>query len=73
MSVTRSVSDEGKWSSERIAVNGSFGQQKQKHEINLGRISLLMSKLEMYQHNTVHLLKIRWTDKVAMPYGKTSH
>lgn len=66
---TTSVSNEGKWSSERIAVNGSFGQQKQESEISLGKISLLMSKLELYQHNTVHLLKTRWTDKVRMPNG----
>ena len=71
ISITRSASDEGKWSSERTAANGSFGQHKQESEISLGKISLLMSKLEMYQHNTVRLLKMRWTDKVAMLYGKT--
>ena len=65
------MSDEGERSSERIAANGSFGQQKQESEITLGKISLLMSKLEMNQHNTVRLLKTMGTDKVAMPYGKT--
>lgn len=50
-----SVSDEGLWSSKGIAANGSFGQQKQESEISLGKISLLMSQLKMFQHNPVYV------------------
>lgn len=56
-SVTRLVSLEGKWSSKRVAASGSFVQLKQESEVTVGKISLLMSKLEIEQRNTACLLK----------------